>query len=229
MGYVVEFCGLPGAGKSTLARAVVAQLRLRSVPTTEVMATLGPDAARSARVARKLGAVLSGIREPGSARVVADVALRSAQRDRRDRLARPANLLVVRHAVTKARRRPGVHVLDQGPLQEWWSAALRADDTQVLEMAAQDRAPRADLVVQVQTPIEVLVDRLEARGARQSRLEALDAEARVGELRRGESLLAALIDQLVHSPDPESPTVLTVDGLDPTACETVVDAVVGSR
>ena len=229
MGYVVEFCGLPGAGKSTLARAVVAQLRLRSVPTTEVMATLGPDAARSARVARKLSSVLSGIREPGSARVVADVALRSAQRDRRDRLARPANLLVVRHAVTKARRRPGVHVLDQGPLQEWWSAALRADDTQVLEMAARDRAPRADLVVQVQTPIEVLVDRLEARGARQSRLEALDAEARVGELQRGESLLAALIDQLVHSPDPESPTVLTVDGLDPTACETVVDAVVGSR
>ena len=229
MGYVVEFCGLPGAGKSTLARSVVAQLRLRGVPTTEVMASLGPDAARSARVARKLGAVLSGIREPGSARVVADVALRSSQQDRRDRLARPANLLVVRHAVRKARRRPGVHVLDQGPLQEWWSAALRADDTRVLEMAAQDRAPRADLVVQVRTPIEVLVDRLESRGARQSRLEGIDAESKVGELQRGESLLAALIDQLVHSPDPESPTVLTVDGLDPTACETVVDTVVGSR
>ena len=229
MGYVVEFCGLPGAGKSTLARAVVAQLRLRSVPTTEVMATLGPDAPRGVRLTRKLGAVLSGIREPGSARVVAEVALRSSQRDRRDRLARPANLLVVRHAVTKARRRPGVHVLDQGPLQEWWSAALRADDARVLEIAAHDRAPRADLVVQVRTPIEVLVDRLEARGARQSRLESLDTESRVDELRRGESLLAALIDQLVHALDPESPAVLTVDGLDPAACETIVDAVVGSR
>lgn len=229
MGYVVEFCGLPGAGKSTLARAVVAQLRLRSVPTTEVMATIGPDAPRAARVARKLGAVLSGIREPGSARLATDVAFRSAQHDRRDRLARPANLLVVRHAVTRARRRPGVHVLDQGPLQEWWSAALRADDTQVVEMAARDRAPRADLVVQVRAPIEVLVDRLEARGARQSRLEALDTQSRAGELRRGETLLAALIDQLVHSSDPESPTVVTVDGLDPTACETIVDAVVGSR
>ena len=229
LGYVVEFCGLPGAGKSTLARAVVAQLRLRSVPTTEVMATLGPDAPRVARVTRKLGAVLSGIREPGSARVATDVALRSAQQDRRDRLARPANLLVVRHAVMRAHRRPGVHVLDQGPLQEWWSAALRADDARVLEMAAHDRAPHAHLVVRVRAPIEVLVDRLADRGARQSRLEALDRASRADELRRGESLLAALIDQLVHSPDPESPTVLTVDGLDPTACETIVDAVVGSR
>ncbi len=229
VGYVVEFCGLPGAGKSTLARAVVAQLRLRGVPTTEVMATLGPDATRAARLTRKFSAVLSGIRATGSPRVVADVALRSAQQDRRDRLARPANLLVVRHAVTRARSRPGVHVLDQGPLQEWWSAALRADDTRVLEMAAHDRAPRADLVVQVHAPIEMLVDRLEARGPRQSRLEALDPESRAEELRRGETILAALIDQLVHSPDPGGPTVLRLDGLDPTACETIVDAVVGSR
>ncbi len=229
VGYVVEFCGLPGAGKSTLARAVVAQLRLRGVPTTEVMASRGPDAPRVARVTRKLGAVLSGIRESGSARLVIDVALRSSQQDRRDRLARPANLLVVRHAVTQARRRPGVHVLDQGPLQEWWSAALRADDARVVEMAARDPAPRADLVVQVRAPIEVLVDRLEARGARQSRLEGLDPESRAAELQRGETLLAALIDQLVHSLGPERPAVLTLDGLDPTACESIVDAVVGSR
>ena len=229
VGYVVEFCGLPGAGKSTLARAVVAQLRLRGVPTTDVMATLGPDAPRIARVTRKFGSALAGVREASSARLVAGVALRSAQQDRRDRLARPANLLVVRHAVARARRRPGVHVLDQGPLQEWWSAALRANDARVLEMAAHDRAPRSHLVVEVRTPIELLVDRLEARRERQSRLETLNTVARVVELQRGETLLAALIDHLVHSPDSEGPTVLMVDGLDPDACETIVGAVVGSR
>ena len=229
MGYVVEFCGLPGAGKSTLARAVVAQLRLRGVPTTDVMAPLGPDAPRFSRVARKLGAAVSGVREASSARVVTGVALGSGQQDRRDRLARPANLLTVRHAVARARRRPGVHVLDQGPLQEWWSAALRADEARVLEMAAQDRAPRAHLLVEVRAPIGLLVDRLEAREARQSRLERLDTTDKVSELQRGESLLAALIDQLVHSPDSEGPAVLTVDGLDPSACESIVGAVVGSR
>ena len=31
MGTVVEFCGLPGAGKSTIARALVGALRLRGV------------------------------------------------------------------------------------------------------------------------------------------------------------------------------------------------------
>lgn len=229
MGYVVEFCGLPGSGKSTLARAVVAQLRLRGVPTTDVMATLGPDAPRFSRVARKLGAAVSGVREASSARVVTGVALGSGQQDQRDRLARPANLLTVRHAVARARRRPGVHVLDQGPLQEWWSAALRADDARVLEMAAHDRAPRAHLLVEVRVPIGLLVDRLEARGARQSRLETLDTTGKVAELQRGESLLAALIDQLVHCLESESPTVMTVDGLDPAACETIVETVVGSR
>ena len=229
VGYVVEFCGLPGAGKSTLARAVVAQLRLRGLPTTDVMATLGPDAARSARVARKFGATVAGLGETSSARVVMGVALRSAQEDRRDQLARPANLLVVRHAVARARRRPGVHVLDQGPLQEWWSAALRANDNRVLKMAAKDRAPRSHLVVEVRAPIDLLVDRLEARGERQSRLEALDTAARVIALQRGEALLAGLIDQLVHSLDSEGPAVLTVDGLDPSACESIVGAVVGSR
>ena len=226
MGYVVEFYGLPGAGKSTLARAVVAQLRLRGVPTTDVMATLGPDASRAARAARKLGAVASGIGQAGSMRLVRGVGMRSDQRHRRDQVARPANLLVVRNAVWRAHGRPGVHVLDQGPIQEWWSAALRADHERVLELAMADPAVPADLIVRVDAPIDVLVQRLEARGPRQSRLEALDREARVRELQRGEMLLASLSDQLVHSARAETPDTLRVDGLDPLAPAAIVEAVI---
>ena len=228
MGFVVEFFGLPGAGKSTLARTVVAQLRLRGVPTTEVMARLGPDAGRAARLSRKVAALVAGATEPGSVRLAANVGLRSGQHDRRDQIARPANLLVVRHSVRRARRRTGIHVLDQGPLQEWWSAALRADHARVLAYAALDPAERADLIVRVDAPIDVLVARLDARGTRQSRLEGLDADDRARELERGELLLASLSDQLVHSSGAHAPELLRVDGLDPTAPETIVEAVIRS-
>ena len=226
MGFVVEFCGLPGGGKSTLARTVVAQLRLRGVPTTEVMARLGPDAARAGRLSRKVAAMVTAAAEPGSARLAVNVGFRSGQHDRRDQLARPVNLLVVRHSVRRARRRRGVHVLDQGPLQEWWSAALRADEGRVLALAAIDPAERADLVVRVDAPVEVLVARLEARGPRQSRLEGLEFEARARELERGEALLSTLCEQLVYSPGVRVPDVLRVDGLDRTAPETIVEAVI---
>ena len=102
VGLVVECCGLPGSGKSTLVRAVVARLRLAGIPAADVMAPLGPDAPRAARLGRKAGAIAHGLTEPGSGRLVGAVALRSGQADRRDRVARPANLLVVRHAVRSA-------------------------------------------------------------------------------------------------------------------------------
>ncbi len=225
MGYVVEFCGLPAAGKSTLARAVVAQLRLRGVPTTEVMATLGPDASRSARLARKVMAIGRGAVEPGAVAVALGVGLRSGQQDVRDQVARPANLLVVRHAVRRARRRPGVHVLDQGPLQEWWSAALRADDARVLRQSGSDPAERAHLLVRVDTPVPVLLARLAERGPRQSRLEAVEPDQQRRDLERGELLLDSLSDQLVHSSGPERPGILRVDGRDPAAAETIAEVV----
>ncbi|MBK5289094.1 MAG: AAA family ATPase [Acidimicrobiia bacterium] len=225
MGYVVEFCGLPGSGKSTLARHVVAELRLRGVPTTDVMAPLGPDARRADRIRRKASAVAAGLLEPGAARLVNGVAFHSDQTDRRDQLARPANLLVVRHVLRRARRRRGVAVLDQGPLQEWWSAALRADADRVLDLARRDPGEAPDLLVRVDTPILVLVDRLEGRGARQSRLEDGDGATRTAELERGNTLLDALFDQLVYSPG-VTPAILRVGGLDQRGVSEVVAAVI---
>ncbi len=229
MGFVVEFCGLPGAGKSTLARTLVARLRVEGIPTTEVMAPLGPDAQRASRIVRKVGAIARGLGDPGSARLIAEVGLRSGQADRRDRVARPANLLVVRHAVRRARAGVGVYVLDQGPLQEWWSAALRANSERVLALAAEDRADRADLLVRVDTPIDVLLDRLGARGARQSRLEAVETAQRRAELERGAVLLDTLCSQLVHSPGTHRPVVKRVDGLDSAVPNLILEMVDRTR
>ncbi len=229
MGFVVEFCGLPGAGKSMLARTLVARLRLAGIPTTEVMAPLGPDAPRASRIARKVGAVARGLGDPGSARLVAEVGLLSGQSHRRDRLARPANLLVVRHAVRRARAGLGVYVFDQGPLQEWWSAALRANSDRVLALAAADRADRADLLIRVDTPIDVLIERLGARGTRQSRLEAVETAERRAELERGSGILDALCSQLVHSPGTLRPVIKRVDGLDSAVPDLILEMVDRTR
>ena len=94
--------------------------------------------------------------------------------------------------------------------------------------AAIDPAERADLLVRVDTPIEVLVARLEARGPRQSRLEGLDSQARAQELERGEVLLSTLCEQLVHSPGAHPLGIQRVDGFDTTAAETIVEAVIRS-
>ena len=175
---------------------------------------------------RKVGGITRGLVQPGSARLVASVALRSRQQSGRDRVARPANLLVVRDALRRAGRRPGVSVLDQGPLQEWWSAALRGDRDRVLAALAADRAaPRADLLVRVDAPIEVLVERLSGRDVRQSRVEALPPAHRRSELERGSELLDALWNRPVDSSAWPRPLTIRVDGLDATAVSVVVEAV----
>jgi len=224
VGTVVEFCGLPGAGKSTIAGALVASLRLQGIPTTEVMAPIGPAATRAERMRRKTVVIARGMTQPGGVAVAGNVGFRSRQQAGRDRVARPANLLVVRDAVRRAKDRHGVHVLDQGPVQEWWSAALRADDARVLRWAATDPAPRADLVVRVDVPADVLARRLAGRRERQSRLEGVSGEELAAEMGRGERLLDALCDELVHSSGTRRPTLIRVDGYGPGAVEAVGEA-----
>jgi broad-specificity NMP kinase len=224
VGTVVEFCGLPGAGKSTIAGALVASLRLQGIPTTEVMAPIGPAATRAERLRRKTVVIARGMTHAGGVAVAGNVGFRSGQAAGRDRVARPANLLVVRDAVRRAKGREGIHVLDQGPVQEWWSAALRADDTRVLRWAATDPAPRTDLVVRVDAPLELLAHRLAGRGERQSRLEGVSGADLEAELARGQRLLDALCDELVHSPGSRRPTLIRVDGYGPGAVEAVGEA-----
>src|SRR6185295_10415752 len=112
---------------------------------------------------------------------------------------------------------------DQGPVQEWWSAALRADDRRVLEWAAADPAPRSDLVVRVDAPVDALVTRLARRQERQSRLEAVDGRALAEELARGAALLDALCAQLGDRPGARRTTLVTVDGFGTGAVDAVAE------
>jgi len=229
MGIVVEFCGLPGVGKSTIARAVVAQLRLAGIPAAEVMAPIGPSASSVERLTRKAGIILRSAGRTDTWRLATRIGARSAQMDPRDRIARPANLIVVRSVLARARSRPGVQVFDQGPVQEWWSAALRGDSEKVLAWAAADGVTGADLVVRVDVPLDAVLDRLNRRAGTQSRLEAPRTTTARVELERGEALLDALCSQLVHSHGTQRPRLIRVDGIDSAAGEIVGEAIAELR
>lgn len=198
---VVELCGLPGSGKTTLATALQDTLAARGIACRiadrEISAAV-PGAQRATlRVAH---ATSTSVRRPLRA-------LRSAQRfaaaengSVRDTAAALAQWLAVADLTRQARHRSGVHVLEEGLVQTAWTLLLRARlSPHELSMGALlDAAPvssRSDLVLLMDVPAEVAVARLAARGSRHSRTQLLEADQRLAELVRGRELLELLLSE----------------------------------
>ena len=95
----------------------------------------------------------------------------------------------------------------------------------MLAAAAQDPIQPSDLLVRLDTPLDLLVDRLEDREQRQSRLEAVDRFGRRAELESGLDLLNALWTQRVVATRSQRPVGIRVDGLDPEAVDVVIEAI----
>jgi hypothetical protein len=179
---LVEFCGLPAAGKSFLAVRLAAELRRRGRPVTLVLAPVGPNVAWWARIPRKLArATRELIAHPrSSAAAVRSVGL-SRQASRRDLVHRSLNVLTVRAAVRRSRQRAGIHVIDQGMVQELCSVAHRGDGRAILDVA--DPGPARlgpDHLVVVGVPLVVARQRLYRRPGRQSRVERPGGDVRAG-------------------------------------------------
>ncbi len=221
---MVEFCGLPGAGKSYLARRLVGSLRVSGIICGETTARYGPDAPLAARVRRKALAVVREMPHGVSpTRLVWSVAMRSEQASLRDRIARPTNLVVAQRQTRVGMRRDGVHVLDQGVSQEWWSAALRGDRDAVLRAMRVNMSaghPTCSLLVRVDAPIPLLVDRLVSRSNRQSRLEAQSPERIAAELLEGSKLLDEIVAVTCDATSVQAPKsipeLVRIESLDPT-------------
>ncbi|MSO38089.1 MAG: hypothetical protein EXQ69_07550 [Acidimicrobiia bacterium] len=221
---IIEFFGLPGSGKSYLARELVDFLRLSGVPTSEPMSSLGPHASKVERAFGKASRATTEIVRSAAARNMAwRVGTGSSQRDARDRIARPLNLLVARNVTQRARLFGGVHVIDQGLLNEWWSAAIRGDEESVLSTLADDAAtsPLPDLLVRVDAPAEVIADRLEQRTTSQSRLENQSRPNLLEELSRGTRLFDKIEYCLQAVLERRGVLVLRVNTMDPLAIKTI--------
>lgn len=192
---LVEFCGLPGAGKSHLAAALVDGLRRRGIPARVGDASIAPDVAAVRRIPRKLLAAGREVLDDPAWAVRAGLAVARAERGAGDVVSRSLQWFVTHHVLDRATRRGGVHVFQEGVLQALWSIGMRGDPEPLLEALEAGATPwiRPQFLVVVHASTEVAAARLAARRSSHSRTQSLAPDERTAELRRGQELLGCLV------------------------------------
>ncbi len=231
-GLVVELCGLPGAGKTTLARTVVEALRDRAATAAVLDAGVSAATAGQRRAARKVvlaTRAVVGVDTARGARGLAQLragwVLAAGQDRRRDRVAVPLQWWATQALVGSARHRPGVWVAEEGLVQTWWTARM-ASTAGVDAVCALPVPVRPDVVVHLQVPPGLARQRLAARASRHSRLQRLPVSDQVSALERGERLLATLLEAWCRR---GLGPVLTLDATDvtPAALDALVSDLLG--
>jgi hypothetical protein len=182
----VELVGLPGSGKTTLVRGAVRELERLGVPAHETFARW--NRGRWTRLldhATTLAALLGGDRRVLVAGALAARARPAGARVPLNLLANWANrcghLRMARHA-------GGVHVMDQGAFQAYWSMAFAAGRKGLEAVLPRLEAarPAVDAVVVVHASGATVARRLAVRPGRTSRLERASAGGGGPKLERAE-------------------------------------------
>ena len=171
---LVEFLGLPGVGKSELSHRVAQRLAGNGIAVRQPSHVLAHGMSPPAR---RLGKTLYVLREilchPVAAARTARAIAATGQRDRRTRGLLTFNWLLVVALARRARRRAGIHLLDQGLLQAVWSVAFDGDADGAVRLLSAPDAGRAlpDVVVVVEADQGTVRQRLCHRAQNESRLE----------------------------------------------------------
>lgn len=172
MGTIVEFLGVPGAGKTTLAGGVAQRLRATGLTVHETFEDW--NTSRLARLADLAGSFVPVLRWNPSLLVRGwELGSPVAAHPSRDR-AKTAMYWVSRSGhYERARRVPGIHLIDQGVLQAYWSLyfAGHGESLDRLRHRLESSRQHADLVVVVSAGEETVLSRLAARPGMTSRLE----------------------------------------------------------
>jgi len=202
-GFVVELVGVLGSGKTRLARTLAARLEGQGLAVAQPQRRFYTSVAPAVRLSRKALACLSvGAAAPGhTVRLAAGLA-RSTQEGPADMASRLVQLLVAEAVAREAASRPGVSIVDEGVVQGLWSVGLRGNALPVLHLFdGVAPAPAADLLVVLQVPAEVALDRLSARPSRHSRIQLIPEEDRLAEMKRGMDVLEDVVEWWSSRPD----------------------------
>lgn len=196
MSMVVELCGLPGAGKTTIARALAEQLRSQGVDTWVADEHVSASAPLVPRLFHKAVSVAAALSATPTAELRAARVLGSGQSSVRDMIALPVLWWTRKHVVARSRRSSGVATLEEGLVQALWSAALRstANPSQSLVDLAES-ATRPDVVVHVDVPPRLALERLSSRPSRHSRVQRLAEEDQLSAMRHGEAVLSEILSE----------------------------------
>ena len=164
MATIVEFIGLPGAGKTTLSRKVATHLshEQRVHEPTRTIETY----ATARRVGTKLKYTLdSAIHDPRTTYKTTKGVVTTKQASLSDLVRVTFNLQYVTGVTNRHRKKPGICLLDQGPYQALWSVGFRSARgwTAVLDSVDYPTRLRPDLAICVDVTESTIEDRLTNR------------------------------------------------------------------
>ena len=220
---IVEFVGLPGSGKTTIARALHRRL-VRAVPT----AIWGPDliADDATWMRRVFGKAATFLRSGVQDVTLPLAAARVPQPSMRDRLRSASTVASVVGQYAAVRRAEAPAILDQGAMQAAWTVGLRGCVPHADRIAARllGMAAAPDVrVIHVASPTETCYRRLVDRTSRHSRLQYASGND-AAQWTRAERLLNSLLREYEkHYPDSSA---IKCDGEADT--EVVVDLILSS-
>lgn len=195
-GSVIELCGLPGAGKTTLASALVHELAGYDLSVRTGASAVAAEVPGLRRVSVKMALTLAEMlaHPAGTASCTASIA-RSNPPSVADLGHRAVQWAVTQRLLRAAHRRAGLHVFDEGLIQTLWSVGLRGNvDHTLRALDTLHGWTGPDLLVVVEAPEDVVLERLVSRGSRHARSQALDPARRRIELEHGQRLLDLLVD-----------------------------------
>ena len=192
---LIEFFGLPGAGKSTLSQLVSARLRVRGIAVDETTYVVDHKCGRALRLAKKgTGLVRYAVTRPYNAFRELRQIVATRQSASRDLSRSISTWMFIASIAARRRDRNSVVLLDQGFAQAIWTIGFGARQPNWLDRFFGNTdlsALMPDAIIRVNANQIVTANRLACRSGGASRLDGKSIED--GVLIRGEARCEAIM------------------------------------